>query len=55
MLYVIKNSGHYRKDGVDQVHMTKKKAEQVARDLRFAGAKVWVEKLADDYVWEALR
>jgi len=52
MSYVIKNSGDYRKDGVDQVFKSKKQAEQVASSLRFARAKVWVEKSADVYVWK---
>ena len=45
--YVIKNSGDYRKDGVDQVFKSKKEADQVASALRFGRAKVSVEKVED--------
>jgi hypothetical protein len=48
MPYIIKNSGDYRKDGTDQVFTTKKEAEQVATALRFARARVWVEKVEEN-------
>jgi hypothetical protein len=46
--YIIKNSGDYRQDGKDQVFTTKKEAEQVATALRFARARVWVEKVEEN-------
>ena len=52
MSYVIKNSGDYRNDGIDQVYKSKKEADQVASALRFGRARVWVEKSADVYVWK---
>lgn len=43
--YKIVNSGWYRNDGLDQIFTDKKEAEKTAQALRFARAKVWVEKV----------
>jgi hypothetical protein len=44
-LWVIKNSGDYRKDGTDQTFTNKKEAERLASQLRIMRAKVWVEEV----------
>lgn len=43
-IYVLVNSGDYRKDGTDQVFKTKKEAVSMSANLRALRANVWVEE-----------
>ena len=42
--WVVKNSGWYRQDGIDQVYKTKAEAEKISRGLNFMRGRTWVEK-----------